>query len=193
MATLGEIETILNYYPPNFRGNICLLQCTSNYPCSDSSLNLSVLNSLRSAFLTTVGFSDHSSSFEASIIAVSLGAKVIEKHFTLDTTLEGPDHAASMSPSDFSEYIKSIRRATSMLGSPIKCPQLEELQMASVSRKAIVLSKAIQSGEPLTEDSVTLQRPASHGISPIYLSNILGKHSVADFPVGHFVQFNDFI
>ena len=149
MATLGDIENVLNFYPTNFRANICLLQCTSNYPCSDLSLNLSVLNSLRSAFHTSVGFSDHSSSLEASIVAVALGANVIEKHFTLDTDLPGPDHAASIPPEDFKSYIQSIRKATRMLGSPIKSPQPEELQMASVSRKAIVLSKPVQTGEIL--------------------------------------------
>ena len=119
MATLGDIENVLNFYPTNFRANICLLQCTSNYPCSDSSLNLSVLNSLRSAFHTSVGFSDHSSSLEASIVAVALGANVIEKHFTLDTDLPGPDHAASIPPEDFKSYIQSIRKATRMLGSQL--------------------------------------------------------------------------
>lgn len=192
MASLGEIENVLGFYPLSYRDNICLLQCTSNYPCSDSSMNLSVLNSLRNAFHTSVGFSDHSSSLEASIVAVALGAKVIEKHFTLDTDLPGPDHAASITPTQLSFYIQSIRKATTILGSPIKSPQPEELQMASVSRKAIVLSKPVHSGEILTNTSITLQRPASQGISPTYLPEILGKQSVADLPAGHYVQLSDF-
>ena len=154
MATLGEIEEVLGLYAN--KSKISLLHCVSNYPCSTESLNLRAMVTLRNAFNVEVGFSDHSVGSLASTLSVALGGRVIEKHFTLDKSLPGPDHKASCEFAEFAELVGSIRATELALGDPSKRCQPEEAEMASVSRKSIVLNTDVKKGEELTLEHIAL-------------------------------------
>ena len=173
MANLGEIEKTLSTYDSKNHHNIVLLHCVSNYPCADESLNMKVLTTLRQAFQLPVGYSDHSVGNEASILAIALGAQVVEKHFTLDKKLDGPDNLASSTPEEFKQMVKSVRRAEVMLGSPIKSCQSEELQMSQVSRKSIVFAQRVEAGTVLKSEHLTLKRPGT-GLGSEMLEKIIG-------------------
>jgi N,N'-diacetyllegionaminate synthase len=174
MASLGEVEKVVDIYQNAGNFNLALLHAVSNYPASDSSLNMRVMSTLANSFQVPVGFSDHSEGFLAAVIAVSHGAKIIEKHFTLDRHMEGPDHKASSTPSEFAEYVQNIRRAELMLGSPRKVQQAEEAQMAMVSRKSIVFSKTITAGSIISKADLKLQRPGD-GILSQHLNDFIGQ------------------
>lgn len=190
MANLGEIERVVNIYNEHNNQNLVLLHCVSNYPCSDTALNLRSLYTLSSAFLMPVGYSDHSEGFLAAVLSLALGAKVIEKHFTLDKSLEGPDHKASSTPNEFKELVQNIRRAETMLGKAVKQMQPEEAQMASVSRKSLVLAKDISRGKLLNRDDLRLMRPGT-GIRAAFLEEILGKRTARDLKVDQQLKWSD--
>jgi N,N'-diacetyllegionaminate synthase len=191
MATLGEIENAVKIYRRANNSNLSLLHCVSNYPCSMASLNLRVIQTLSSTFQLPVGYSDHSVGAQATIIAVSLGAKVIEKHFTLDKSLVGPDHKASSTPEEFTELVEAIRMTEVALGTPFKECQDEERQMAQVSRKSIVLKQDIQEGEVLTQDNITMKRPGT-GLLAHFIPSILNKTVNKSLKQNHLLQWNDF-
>jgi len=170
--------------------NLILLHCVSNYPCEHESLNLSVMNTLRQAFQVPVGYSDHSVGSEAASISISLGAKVIEKHFTLDKNLPGPDHQASSTPEEFSELVSAVRRAEAMLGSPIKQCQEEEFQMSQVSRKSLHLARRVQSGSLISENDLVLMRPGT-GLGIEHISKFINKIAKNDFEKGYQINFFD--
>lgn len=188
MATLGEIEEVLSLYPD--KSKITLLHCVSNYPCSIESLNLKAMQTLKRAFNVNVGYSDHSIGSLAATISVALGGTVVEKHFTLDKTLPGPDHKASSDFLEFTELVDSIRAAEVALGLPKKHCQAEEAEMAKVSRKSVVLSKNIKKGERLTEDHIALKRPGT-GLYAREIKNILNKKSRRDLPKDHILSWAD--
>ena len=190
MASLGEIEECLHVYGNRTRKDLVLLHCVSNYPCSDASLNLRVLPMLAAAFGCRVGFSDHSVGSEAAMVSVALGAIVIEKHFTTDRALPGPDHAASVLPEEFAQLVSAVRRVELMLGSAIKELQPEEAQMASVSRKSITLVKALVPGEALSREHVTLKRPGT-GLLARELPALLGRKARYALPVGRQLRHSD--
>jgi len=147
MANLDEIQDVLNIYR-NSSCNLTLLHCVSSYPASDKSLNLKVIDTLIKTFNLPVGYSDHSIGSLAASLAVALGVKVIEKHFTLNKNLPGPDHKASSNPSEFAALVNEVRRSELILGSRIKSIQPEEVQMSMVSTVTgdIALSSSIKSG-----------------------------------------------
>ena len=173
MARLGDVEDALEIFSDYEKGNLLLLHCVSNYPCSDESLNLRVMKTLESAFNYPVGYSDHSIGSQASILSLALGAKVVEKHFTLDKTLPGPDHKASSTPDEFLELSKAVRRSELMLGSGIKKCQSEEAQMASVSRKSITLARDMNAGDVITHDDLIMMRPGT-GLRAKVLKDVIG-------------------
>lgn len=174
MANLGEIERTVKIYEDSNNRNFALLHCVSNYPCSDASINLLAMQTLQHAFNRPIGFSDHSEGFIAAVLAVSLGAQVIEKHFTLDKNLPGPDHRASSNPQEFRDWVKNIRRAEVILGSPSKSCQQEELQMAKVSRKSLVIARNMSQGEVLEAQDLILMRPGD-GLPATYVDLIVGQ------------------
>lgn len=161
MATLAEIEAVLAIYARHKNPNVVLLHCVSNYPASKGSLNLNVIKTLRDAFGAIIGYSDHSRDNTAAIVAAALGVKVFEKHFTLDTAMEGPDHKASATPSEFKKYSQAIRDVETILGSPVKRVQSEERSMREISRKSLVAARDIQRGALISENMLTLKRPGS--------------------------------
>lgn len=190
MATLGEIERVVRIYEELGNSNLILLHCVSNYPCSDASLNLRAMQTMGLAFSTPYGFSDHSEGYLAAVASVAMGAKVIEKHFTLDKELLGPDHKASSNPAEFSDLVRSVRCVEEMLGKPRKICQPEERQMAEVSRKSLVLNKSLRAGQVFTEEDMQLKRPGT-GISACFLPDIVGKVARVDLPAGHRLKWSD--
>lgn len=190
MATLGEIEDVVNIYRKFGNQTLTLLHCVSNYPCADESLNLNVMTTLKDAFQLQVGYSDHSVGHEAAVLSVALGASIIEKHFTLDKKLPGPDHLASSTPKEFAILKGAVRRAEKMLGSPIKQCQEEEKQMASVSRKSIVAARNIQVGETIRSEDMALKRPGT-GIRSSYLDYFVDKQAKRGIEVGQQISFED--
>jgi sialic acid synthase SpsE len=190
-ATHEEIESAVSLYRSAGNSRYSLLHCVSNYPCSDNSLNMRVIPMLQSSFRTIVGFSDHSIGNQAAVIAVALGAKIIEKHFTLDKKLPGPDHRASVTPDEFSELVHSVRRAEIILGTSLKTCQDEEKQMATVSRKSIFLRKALSAGERLTREHIIMKRPGT-GIMAKDLPEVIGKKARSNLQEGHMLKRDDF-
>ena len=190
MANLGEVEQVVNIFEEVNNHNLILLHCVSSYPCSDASLNLRAMTALKYAFGLSVGYSDHSEGFLAAAISVTLGAIVIEKHFTLDKNMIGPDHKASSTPEEFAELVKNIRRAECMLGSTRKACQPEEREMANVSRKSLVLSRPMRAGEIIKVDDLKLMRPGT-GIPSSYISILLGRRVNADLNSLHQLRWSD--
>ena len=158
----------------DFRKKVFLLHCVSDYPAVDNFLNLNCIKTLSNKFGLITGFSDHSKSFLASSISVAKGAKIIEKHFTLDRSMSGPDHSSSMDPSQFKKFIQNIRKTELMLGSGIKEIQPCEVANMKSVRKSIVALSEINKFEKITFDKLTAKRPAS-GISPMNINRILNK------------------
>lgn len=199
MATLGDIELALAVVAhatsaasmPNnlqeiwqswshpegqrrMRERVTLLHCTSQYPCPDEQVNLKAILTLAQSFQLPVGYSDHSDGLLVPVAAVTLGATVIEKHFTLDRNLPGPDHQASLTPDELGEMVRQIRRVESLLGSGLKVPQLSELDTRRVVRQRVVARKAIATGEVFSIDNLTTAR-SSFGLEAIQYWDLLGR------------------
>lgn len=190
MSTLGEVERVVNIYEELGSNNVVLLHAVSNYPCSDESLNMRTLHTLTQAFSTPIGFSDHSVGHLGAAISIAMGAKVIEKHFTLDKLMVGPDHKASSTPLEFSELVSNVRRAERMLGSAMKRCQPEECQMATVSRKSLTLIRSMRAGSLLTHSDIQLMRPGT-GIDASFLDKFIGHILQADLKAGHQLKWTD--
>jgi N,N'-diacetyllegionaminate synthase len=161
MSSMKEIEAVLKIYKKYKNNNYSLLHCVSNYPCSDKSLNLRNILTLKKKFKCKVGFSDHSIGNQASIISVGYGASIIEKHFTLSKSLNGPDHLASSTPKEFKSLVLDINRSSKMLGSYDRKIQNEEKIMRKISRKSIIFNKNLEKGHKLRESDITLIRPGT--------------------------------
>jgi len=175
MSSIKEIERTVKIYGEQMYPNLALLHCVSAYPCSDESLNLKVIENLKIKFpKINIGFSDHSVGHIASCISVGLGANIIEKHFTIDKSMDGPDHRASSNVEEFSELCKAVRKVELMLGSKEKSIQLEEQQMRQVSRKGLRVSREILPGSVITEDDIIAKRPQI-GITISDFDNVIGK------------------
>ncbi len=179
MADLGEIEDALDILENEgtSRKNITVLHCNTEYPTPMQDVNLRAMLTIQQAFPgIQVGYSDHTIGVEVPIAAVALGATVIEKHFTLDRNLPGPDHKASLEPKELSVMIQSIRNIEIALGNGIKKHSHSEVANIAIARKSIVAARAIADGEVFTEENLTVKRPGS-GISPMQWYKMLGKKS----------------
>ena len=187
MSTISEIQDVVDVYS---KKNLTLMHCVSNYPCKDESLNMRVMNTLENKFNTSVGYSDHSEGNYAALLSIALGSSVIEKHFTLDKNLNGPDHLASSNPQEFKNLVKSIRKAEKMMGSSIKAIQLEEKEMRLVSRKSITLKKSIKKGNIIKESDLTLKRPGT-GLMSGDIKNLVGKAVNRDLLIDYQIKFDD--
>ncbi len=173
MCTMDEIDNALTVLRDNGAGSIIILHCTTQYPTPVSEVNLRAMISIREHCGCEVGYSDHTEGIEIPIAAVALGARVIEKHFTLDRTMDGPDHKASLEPHELKDMINSIRNIELAMGTGEKVPSQSELMNIDVVRKSIIASKDIQKGEVFTEDNLTTKRPGT-GISPMRWKEIIG-------------------
>jgi N-acetylneuraminate synthase len=206
MATLGEVETALGvlafgytspaevqptlagfataFASPEARqvlgANVVLLHCTSEYPAAPAEINLRVMDTLRAAFGLRVGFSDHSEGIAIPVAAVARGAIMVEKHFTLDRTMPGPDHLASLEPVALAQMVKAIREVEQALGRPVKYPTRVELDNMRVSRKSLVALTEIRQGDILTAENLGVKRPG-YGLSPIHLWEWLGRQAPRTF------------
>ena len=153
---------------------VVLLHCTTEYPASFSDVNLRAMDTLATAFGLPVGLSDHTPGIAIPVAAVARGAVVIEKHFTLDRNLPGPDHQASLEPGELKAMVRLIRQVEAGLGSPHKIPAASEIKNMSVARKSLVAARDIRQGELFTAENLTVKRPGT-GISPLYYWKWLGK------------------
>lgn len=177
MADLKEIEAALQVFETEGlpRMKISILHCTTEYPTPMPDVNLKAMQTIQDSFPgVTIGYSDHTKGIEVPIAAVAMGAKVIEKHFTLDKSLPGPDHLASLSPDELSQMIKSIRNIEIALGNGIKKPSRSEMKNIPIARKSIVAACAIEKGEYFTETNLTVKRPGK-GVSPMKWDGIIGR------------------
>ncbi|SAL06754.1 N,N'-diacetyllegionaminic acid synthase [Caballeronia calidae] len=189
MSTLGEVEDALETLEaagtPLER--ITLLHCTTEYPAPVEEVNLRAIRTLSTAFpRVAIGYSDHTEGIDIPIAAAALGARVIEKHLTLDRAMAGPDHRASLEPHELAQMISAVRRITSALGDGRKRPSASELPNRLAARKSIVASRAIAKGEALSPDNLTVRRPGS-GISPAQWNRVVGTIAMraydADEPI----------
>lgn len=182
MSTIEETRDALNvlYKEGTPKENIIVLHCTSEYPSPIENVNLKAMLQLQREFDITVGYSDHTVGIEVPVAAVSLGAALIEKHFTLDKAMDGPDHAASLDPAELKAMINAIRNVEKALGSGIKAPTETELKNKQVARKSIVAATRINKGEIFSETNLTVKRPGT-GVSPMDWDSVLGRKAVKDF------------
>ena len=182
MCTIGEIEQALNILIKNGleKDKISILHCNTEYPTPYEDVNLRAMNTIKQCFGVRVGYSDHTQGIEVPIAAVALGAEIIEKHFTLDRNLPGPDHKASIEPNELKLMVQSIRHIEKALGLSFKIASQSERKNIKVSRKSIVASKNIKKGDMFTEENLTCKRPGT-GLSPMLWDNVIGQTAKKDF------------
>jgi N,N'-diacetyllegionaminate synthase len=189
MANLGEVESAVEQIKAVGNDKISLLHCTSNYPTAYKDVNLNAMLTLKNAFKVQVGYSDHTSGIEIPIAAVAMGAEIIEKHFTLDKNMEGPDHKASLNPEELKVMVNSIRNIEIAFGDGIKKCNKNEEDTKKVARKSIVASKKIKSGETISYENIDFRRPGT-GISPLLVNEVIGKTAINDININEFITFN---
>lgn len=182
MATMKEIGDALGILirAGTPKRNITILHCNSEYPTPPQDVNLMAMLAIKKAFKVAVGYSDHTLGIEIAVAAVALGACVIEKHFTLNRNMQGPDHKASLEPDELKAMVKAIRNIEQALGNGIKSASPSELKNRPVIRKSIVAKKDIRKGEALSEENMTVKRPGT-GISPMKWGDIIGKTAKRNF------------
>ena len=180
MCDLADIEAAVNVFRSKDIEKITVLHCNTEYPTPIKDVNLKAMQTIGTAFNVDIGYSDHTLGIEVPIAAVALGARVIEKHFTLDRNMEGPDHKASLEPDELKQMVSSIRNIEKALGSTIKQPSKSELKNKDIVRKSIVAKTNIKQGETLTVDNLTVKRPGN-GISPMKWYDVLGTTATKDY------------
>ncbi|MDA9562017.1 N-acetylneuraminate synthase family protein [Gammaproteobacteria bacterium] len=187
MATMSEVHEVVKIYKKN---NLTLMHCVSNYPCKDQSLNMNVLSTLKNTFDISIGYSDHSIGNDAALLSIALGSCVVEKHFTLDKDLSGPDHRASSDPIEFSDLVNIIRKGEKILGNSTKKIQPEEEEMRLVSRKSLTLSNSLKAGDKIRESDLILKRPGT-GLMYSEFNNLLGRVVNRNLSKDYQIQFDD--
>jgi N,N'-diacetyllegionaminate synthase len=190
MCNLGEIEAALNVLTANEceRANITLLHCNTEYPTPFKDVNLKSMLTLKTAFPgVSVGYSDHTLGIEIPIAAVAMGATVIEKHFTLDKTMKGPDHRASLDPDELKSMVQAIRNIEKAMGSGVKSPSPGELQNKSIARKSIVATRSISRGEQFSSGNIGIKRPGN-GVSPMRWDDVLLKSSSREYEIDDLIE-----
>ena len=189
MSSMGEIESAINALEESGtpRTKITVLHCTTAYPVPMSDVNLRAMQSIGSEFGVDVGYSDHTLGIAISLAAVALGASIIEKHFTIDRTLPGPDHKASLEPAELKSLVEGIRNIDEALGDGIKRLMISEIGNRDVARKSIVARVPISAGQVLSEENLTTKRPGT-GISPMEWSNLVGKKAHRDYSADELIN-----
>ncbi len=187
MATMQEIEVAIQVLRENKAGSIRLLHCNTEYPTPFTDVNLKAMLTLKERFKVEVGYSDHTCGIEVPIAAVAMGATIIEKHFTLDRSMEGPDHLASLEPDELEAMVMSIRHIEQAIGNSEKRPSDSERKNIVIARKSIVASKGIRVGEIFTEQNITTKRPGN-GISPMRWNEILGMRANKNFQEDELIE-----
>jgi N,N'-diacetyllegionaminate synthase len=184
MSNLKEVEAALEVLEKSGtpRNKITVLQCTSSYPAPKNEANLTAMNTFMKELNVAVGFSDHTLGIDISLAAVALGATVIEKHFTLDKSLPGPDHKASLEPDELREMIVAIRNIQVSLGDGVKKVMPSEIPNIDVTRKSLVAKKQIKNGDVYTSENITTKRPGT-GVSPMFWDQFLGKKALRNYDI----------
>ena len=187
MCEIEEIEAAIKVLEENGTTDIKLLHCNTEYPTPFEDVNLRAMQTIRDVFGLEVGYSDHTKGIEVPVAAVALGATVIEKHFTLDRNMEGPDHKASLEPEELAAMVSGIRHIEKALGNGDKTPSPSEKNNIAIARKSIVAGRAIKSGEELTEENITVKRPGT-GISPMRWFDVIGTKATRDFEEDELIE-----
>lgn len=187
MSTIDEVRDCYNLLQEYGAGEITLLHCTTQYPTEYEDVNLRAMLTLQREFGCKVGYSDHTRGIEVPVAAVSMGATVIEKHFTLDKTMEGPDHKASLEPDELTAMVSMIRNIEQALGDGVKQPKAIEKANIEIVRKSIIAKTDIKKGEIFTEDNITTKRPGS-GISPMRWNEVIGQPAKRDFAEDELIE-----
>jgi N,N'-diacetyllegionaminate synthase len=190
MGTIDEIKEAVEAIRAAGNDDITVLHCVTDYPTPPEQVNLRAMHVIRNALGVPIGYSDHSMGIEASVIAVAAGAKVIEKHFTLDCNLPGPDHKASIEPKDLGGMVRGIRKVEVLLGSGKKQPNEAELAIAKVVRRSVVAANDLKAGDTITSDMVRLRRPGT-GIAPARLGEVIGMKMACDVKAGALLSWAD--
>lgn len=189
MSTLDEVETAVRVLEQagTPRRDITLLHCTTQYPTPYQAVNLRAMEALRTLGCGGVGYSDHTVGIEVSVAAAAMGATVIEKHFTLDKSMPGPDHRASLDPAELRDLVRSVRHIEQALGDGDKTVAEAERPNIAVARRSIVAARDIRAGEILTEDNLAVKRPGT-GLSPMLWDSVIGTKAVTDFPADTLIR-----
>lgn len=190
MCTMEDIEAAINVFLEEniSKDNITILHCNTEYPTPMNDVNLKAMLSIQQKFGTDIGYSDHTLGIEVPVAAVALGASVIEKHFTLDNTMDGPDHAASLEPKQLKEMVKAIRNIEQAIsGDGIKKPSISEMKNIEIARKSIVASAQISKGEIFKEENLTIKRPGT-GISPMKWDEVIGKVATKNYSTDDLIE-----
>ncbi|MDG6250933.1 N-acetylneuraminate synthase [Methanocalculus sp.] len=186
MATLGEVEEAVNYLRQHGAQEIMLLHCTTSYPAPIHSVNLRAMETMRCSFKLPVGYSDHTEGITIPIAAAAMGAKVIEKHFTLYHSLPGPDHQASLEPGELKAMVQAIRDVERAFGDGVKSPYEEEMAIKKVARRSIVAKRDLAVGALIQSEDLGIKRPGT-GIEPKFLDQIIGKKAKKAIPRDHVI------
>ena len=187
MSNLYEIDNALKVLNNNGAGKITLLHCTTEYPAPFEDVNLNAMATMRNKFGLDVGYSDHTLGIEIPIAAVAMGAAVIEKHFTLDRNMKGPDHKASLEPDELRLMVKAIRNVELAKGTGIKEPSKSEIKNMAIARKSIIAARNIKKGEVFTEENLTTKRPGN-GINPMKWLDVIGTKARRDFSEDELIE-----
>ncbi|WP_046020449.1 N-acetylneuraminate synthase [Magnetospira sp. QH-2] len=186
MTNLEEVMAALDALTDRHDIPICLLHCTSNYPASPESVNLRAINTMQGKLGHPIGFSDHTEGIWIPIAAAARGACMVEKHFTLDRSLPGPDHKASIEPPELKALVEGIRLVESALGDGIKCPQPEEMDTRNIARKSVVAARIIPKGKVIEGDDLTLLRPGT-GLPPGEFPKVVGRTAAREIKFGELI------
>lgn len=189
MANLNEVQDALEVLinAGMSKEKITVLHATTEYPCPTDEVNLRAMQTIHSTFDIKVGYSDHTQGIEVSIAAVAMGASVIEKHFTLNRTMDGPDHKASLEPDELKAMVRAIRHVEQALGDGVKRPSRSEHKNISIARKSILASRSIKIGETFSENNLTVKRPGN-GISPMRWDEIVGLKATRNFSEDELIE-----
>ncbi len=189
MATLEEVRAAMDVLLEAGvnKDDLTMLHCNTEYPTPMGDVNLRAMLTIRDELGVQVGYSDHTLGIEVPIAAVALGATIIEKHFTLDRTMPGPDHAASLEPEELKAMVATIRNIEKALGDGVKKPSPSETKNIPIARKSIIAKKPIKKGEAFSEDSLTVKRPGT-GISPMEWDNVVGKTATHDYEMDEVIK-----
>ena len=182
MSTLAQVATAYDTLLQAGAPQVSLLHCTTNYPCPYDEVNLRAMQTMKDAFKCRVGYSDHTMGTEIPVAAVAMGAEIIEKHFTLDRTMDGPDHKASLEPDELKLMVRQIRHIETALGDGIKRPNHSEAENAKVVQKSILAKRPINKGETLTPEMLTVKR-AGAGISATHWDVVVGAYAIKDYDI----------
>ena len=187
MSYLSEVRLALDAIY-QYNKDVVLLQCTANYPIKNNEANLAVLDTYNKSFDILLGYSDHSVGVGAAPYAIPMGAKVLEKHFTLDKLMEGPDHSASMSPEELIDFVKIVRTVDEFMGSPVKRPTVSELDNRKSLQKCLVARKDIAKGDLLTDSNIVAKRTGGVGISPINYERVLFNKAKINYKKNQIIE-----